>query len=85
MAWEAAFLRHLEPLRVTHSHNGTSVYYTAARSFGDISSATMFQDMDRVFIGATLMFVYMQAVLSRFGWTEIRLMLGGIGLMSVGM
>lgn len=68
------------------SRNGTAVvYYSAGRSFGDISSATLFQDMDKVFVGAALMMVYMQLVLSRFGWTEVRLIFGGIGLMSVGM
>lgn len=75
----------MEALSVSLTRNGTAVYYTAGRSFGDISSATMFQDMGRVFVGALLMFVYMQVVLSRFGWTEIRIMFGGIGLMSVGM
>lgn len=52
--------------------NGTGMFYSAGRSFGDISSATMFQDMDKLFIGGVLMFVYMEIVLSKFGWTEIR-------------
>lgn len=52
--------------------SGTRMFYNAERSYGDISSATMFQDMDMVFIGAGLMFVYMQIVLSKFGWTEFR-------------
>lgn len=85
LAWEAEFLRVMAPLRESLSRNGTQVWYSAGRSFGDISAATMFQDMDKVFIGSTLMFVYMQLVLSRFSWTEMRIMFGGVGLMSVGM
>lgn len=52
--------------------NATKMFYSAERSYGDISAATMFQDMDMVFIGAALMFIYMEIVLSRFGWTEFR-------------
>lgn len=41
-------------------------------SFGDISAATMFQDMDKLIVGIILMFVYMQVVLSKFSWVELR-------------
>lgn len=57
---------------VSSGINGTSMFYSAGRSFGDISSATMFQDMDKLILGGVLMFVYMEIVLSKFGWTEIR-------------
>lgn len=32
----------------------------------------MFQDMDKVFYGAFIMFVFMQIVLSKFSWIELR-------------
>lgn len=54
------------------SASETKMFYNAGRSFGDISSATMFQDMDKLFIGGTLMFIYMEIVLSKFSWTEFR-------------
>lgn len=59
-------------LRPSVNANGTEMFYSAGRSFGDISSATMFQDMDKLMLGGVLMFVYMEIVLSKFGWTEIR-------------
>lgn len=48
------------------------IYYCAERSFGDISAATMFQDMDKLIVGIVLMFVYMQVVLSKYSWVELR-------------
>lgn len=59
------------------------VYF--AYSYGDISAATMFQDMGKVSLGSILMFCYLLVILSKFGWTEIRLALGGFGLCMVGM
>lgn len=37
-----------------------------------ISAATMFQDMTKVSMGSILMFIYMTLILSKFGWTELR-------------
>lgn len=51
------------------------IYYCAERSFGDISAATMFQDMDKLIVGVILMFVYMQVVLSKYSWVELRVSL----------
>lgn len=49
-----------------------AIFYSAERSFGDISAATMFADMDKLIIGIILMFIYMQIVLSKFSWVELR-------------
>lgn len=62
----------MDRLKMNLTGNATKMFYSAERSYGDISAATMFQDMDMVFIGAALMFIYMEIVLSRFGWTEFR-------------
>lgn len=72
LQWEGGFLDTMERLKKNLTGNATKMFYNAERSYGDISAATMFQDMDMVFIGAMLMFIYMEIVLSRFGWTEFR-------------
>lgn len=41
-------------------------------SYGDISAEAMFSDMDKLAVGVIIMFIYMQIVLSKFSWTEIR-------------
>lgn len=72
LQWEGIFLETMARLEMNLTGNETKMFYNAERSYGDISAATMFQDMDMVFIGAALMFIYMEIVLSRFGWTEFR-------------
>lgn len=62
----------MEKIQKIINDNDTSLYYTAGRSYGDISAATMFQDLDKLFIGGFLMFVYMEIVLSKFSWIELR-------------
>lgn len=44
-------------------------------SFGDVSGATMYQDMDKLGVGIFLMVVYVIMVLSRFNWLELRVSL----------
>ena len=41
-------------------------------SFGDISNATMFQDIDLLCIGIVVMVIYVQLVISKFNWLEAR-------------
>lgn len=41
-------------------------------SYGDISAATMFQDIGKICIGNIVVFFYMTMILSKFGWTELR-------------
>lgn len=67
-------------LPYSHMH-----FFYLLPSYGDISAATMFQDMGKVSLGSILMFIYMLLILSKFGWTEIRVALGGLGLLSIGM
>lgn len=54
-------------------------------SYGDKTTAVAFQEVEKYFAGIFLMFVFMQLVLSKFGWTEIRVGLGTLCLLSVGM
>lgn len=70
--WEEKYLTIMEGLTRNLTSTYIKIYYCAERSFGDISAATMFQDMDKLIVGIILMFVYMQVVLSKFSWVELR-------------
>ena len=77
LSWEFAFLKDVEQskeiLKSRNVDNKTlNLWYEAERSFGDISSLTMFQDVDKLSIGIILMFFYVQMVLSNFNWVEWR-------------
>lgn len=48
------------------------VFFVLKFSYGDISSSTLFKDMDKLFYGGFLMFIYMEIVLSKFSWIELR-------------
>lgn len=85
MLLEAKFLEVMERLKRDLENDKMKIYYTAGRSFGDISSTTMFKDIDKLFIGVTLMIIYMVFVLSKYGWTEIRFLLTMFGMMSCAM
>ncbi|XP_055549152.1 patched domain-containing protein 3-like [Wyeomyia smithii] len=83
LAWEAAFLDRLHVIKDNYTHGDTDLFYAAGRSYGDISADSMFKDIDKLLIGGVLMFIYMQLVLSRFSWTEFRIILGSIGLLNI--
>lgn len=56
-----------------HRDSNISIYYEAGRSYGDISSESMFQDVGKLFIGSVIMFIFVQFVLlNRFNWVEFR-------------
>ncbi|CAH2991710.1 unnamed protein product [Chilo suppressalis] len=81
--WEAKFLDLMQT--IAQNITGINVVYEAGRSFADISGETMFHDIDKLFMGIILMFLYIQFALSRCNWLEIRLTLGSVGLLCVGM
>lgn len=85
MVFEQKFIETLKRLKSELDSEDITIYYAAARSFGDISSKTLFQDIDKLILGVVLMMVYMLLVLSKFSWTELRVTLTSIGLMNVGM
>jgi Niemann-Pick C1 protein len=72
LLWEQRFLEIMERLQSELSADGVQVYYAAGRSYGDVSAKAMFQDMDKLTIGITMMFIFMQLVLSKFSWVELR-------------
>lgn len=85
MAFEEKFLETMQRLKSELETDEIKIYYSAGRSYGDISSKTLFQDLDKLFVGVFLMMVYMILVLSKFSWIEIRLTLTTVGLINVGM
>ncbi|KXJ79597.1 hypothetical protein RP20_CCG000345 [Aedes albopictus] len=85
MLWEGKFLERLGEIGKDLGDDETKLYYAAGRSYGDISADSMFKDIDKLVFGGVIMFIYMQLVLSKFSWTEFRIILGSIGLLSVGM
>lgn len=54
-------------MKILFKKNGNASF-----SYGDISSATMFQDMNKIIFGSVLMFIFMLLSLSKFGWIELR-------------
>lgn len=92
LKWESGFLLTLEKASTelknwnnNHYRNETvGLFYEAGRSFGDISSSTLFQDIDKLAIGILLMFFYVQLILSNFNWVEWRFCLTVTGLLCVG-
>lgn len=85
MEFEAKFLETMERLKKELETDDIKIYYSAGRSYGDISSKTLFQDIDKLCLGVLLMMVYMVLVLSKFSWPEIRFQLTSVGLLNVGM
>ncbi|KAF2904389.1 hypothetical protein ILUMI_01779 [Ignelater luminosus] len=83
LEWEGEFNNVIE--NISKISENLSIYYMAARSFGDISAASTFQDLDILFIGSAVMVFYVQFVISRFNCVEAKMILGGLGLLSVGM
>lgn len=67
-----------------NANNSLNLYYIAGRSFGDISSTSIFQDIDKLIIGILLMFLYVLTILSNHNWVEWRFCLTSTGLLCVG-
>lgn len=85
LAFEEKFLETMKRLKSELETEDIKIFYAAERSYGDISSKTMFQDIDKLFFGICLMMLYMMLVLSKFSWPEIRFGLTSAGLLNVGM
>ncbi|CAH0729250.1 unnamed protein product, partial [Brenthis ino] len=81
--WEKEYLKYAESL--SHNNANVNIFYEAGRSFADTSGESMFQELDKLFIGIILMLFYVLVAVSHFNWLEIRLTLGSIGLLNVGL
>jgi Niemann-Pick C1 protein len=85
MRFEEKFLLLMERLKVELESEGIKILYGSGRSYGDISSKTLFQDIDKLSLGIVLMSIYIILILSKFSWPETRLHLTGMGILNVGM
>jgi hypothetical protein len=47
-------------------------YYSAARSYADVNAEMWTKTVKRLAVGFLLMFIFLQIVLSKFSWLEIR-------------
>nr|XP_022901687.1 protein patched homolog 1-like [Onthophagus taurus] len=83
LEWESEYLKYMAALK-RHTRNLT-INYMAARSFGDISNDTMFQDFHILALGGILMVIYIQLIFSKYNWVEGRVILGFIGLFTIAM
>ncbi|KAL0275927.1 UNVERIFIED_CONTAM: hypothetical protein PYX00_003640 [Menopon gallinae] len=84
LAWEKGFLDLMKEEEEAHKDSNISIYYEAGRSYGDISSESMFQDVGKLFIGSIIMFIFVQFVLlNRFNCVEFRFGLGCTGLLCI--
>ncbi|XP_014213139.1 protein patched homolog 2-like [Copidosoma floridanum] len=90
--WEGSFLRELEEAQVelnqrreksNDSSDAYSVYYEAGRSFGDISSDSIFHDIDKLVLGIVIMSIYVMLILSKFNWIELRFWLTFVAMFCI--
>ncbi|XP_054280172.1 NPC intracellular cholesterol transporter 1-like [Macrosteles quadrilineatus] len=85
MIWEQSFLDTMENVSSMNTENGTEVFYEASRSFGDISSAAMFQDILKIACGVFLTFFFVLFVLSKVSCLEARVIPAAAGMACVGL
>lgn len=85
MQFEGEYLKVMDEVKKELDSDDFTIFYSAGRSYGDISSKTLFQDMDKLFMGIILMMIYMVLILSKFSWVEMRFQLTSIGILNVGM
>ncbi|XP_012536328.1 NPC intracellular cholesterol transporter 1 isoform X2 [Monomorium pharaonis] len=89
LKWELAYLENIKNFSnqlesERNTNNSLTLYYEAGRSYGDISSTSMFQDIDKLIVGILLMFLYVLTILSNYNWVEWRFCLTSTGLLCVG-
>ncbi|PSN55875.1 hypothetical protein C0J52_02764 [Blattella germanica] len=83
LTWEEQFMKVME--NFTKNAKDMEVFYESGRSFADISASAMFQDVDKLFGGIVMMFIFIQIVISKFNWVECRILLGSLGLGCIGL
>ncbi|XP_043207337.1 protein patched homolog 3-like [Amphibalanus amphitrite] len=75
----------LSVLSSAPSLHGVTWYYSAGKSFGEISNSTIFGDVKYLVLGYVVMFIYIQLMLGRCNMVEHRTYLSIIGVASVGL
>jgi Niemann-Pick C1 protein len=85
LAWELAFNTELEKLKQRLTAPDFAVTFSAQRSNGDAKLEFINAAKARLAVSAILMFVFIQIVLSKCNWVELRLVVGVATLVSIGM
>jgi Niemann-Pick C1 protein len=85
LAWELAFNTELEKLQQILTAPDFAVTFSAQRSNGDAKLEFINAAKTRLAISALLMFIFIQIVLSKCNWVELRLVVGVATLVSIGM
>jgi hypothetical protein len=70
--WEGAFNAKMADLALRFTDEETTVLYSAARSTSDSSVELFFLSFSRIVVTSMVMFVFLQLVLSKANWTELR-------------
>ena len=81
LAWESEMIETV----LGFSSDKMEVLVNAARSLGDVSTQSVFFDAALLGGGYTIMFIYTILMLGRLNTLEVRLMLAGAGIVSIGM
>ena len=81
LAWESEMIE----TALGFSSDKMEVVVNAARSLGDASTQSIFSDAALLGGGYTIMFIYTILMLGRLNTLELRLMLAGAGIVSIGM
>jgi hypothetical protein len=85
MNFEAKFSETMRRLKSELETDDIKIYYGTGRSYGDISSKALMQDLSILFLGIILMMFYIMIVLSKFSWPEMRVWLTMMGITNVAM
>ncbi|XP_042871711.1 protein patched homolog 2-like [Penaeus japonicus] len=79
-AWEGEFIRLLRnPVR---RPQGLGIFFQSHRSFGEVSSETVFGDVTFLIFGNAMLFIYVQIMLGKFNMVEKRPVLSLLGLLA---
>lgn len=79
-AWEGEFIRLLR--NQSGRPQDLGIFFQSHRSFGEVSSETVFGDVTFLIIGNVMLFIYVQVMLGKFNGVEKRPVLSLLGLLA---
>lgn len=82
LAWEGEYIKTMENIVVA---SGLEVFFQSQRSFGEISSNTIFGDVFFLACGNAILFIYVQLMLGKFNMVETRPVLSLLGMLTTYM
>ncbi|KAK2713471.1 hypothetical protein QYM36_009366, partial [Artemia franciscana] len=84
LLWEKALIEAFQESEI-NSPDFHNLYFSVARSFGDISGATILGDSRYLAVGTMVVFIYVLVMLGKFDLVENRVYLSLIGILCVAM